>query len=271
MSEIKVRILGCGSSGGVPRIGNRWGDCDPEEPKNNRSRCSILVTKGKPGSPGQTQFLVDTSPDMRAQLLAANCRSLDAVLYTHDHADQTHGLDDLRQICYMMRRRIPVYMEPVTRNTLRQRFGYAFEQLPGSAYPAILEAREMPQYGETFQIDGEGGSVPVVPFCLEHGPTVQSLGFRIGSLGYTPDVSNIPDQSIEVLQGLDVWIIDALRRTFHPTHFHLDLALEWIERLQPKRAILTNMHLDMDYQTLCRELPENVIPAYDGLEVMAKI
>ncbi|PHR60268.1 MAG: phosphoribosyl 1,2-cyclic phosphodiesterase [Robiginitomaculum sp.] len=262
-----VRILGCGSSGGVPRLGNRWGSCDPSEPKNRRSRCSILVVnQNEQGE--QTSLLVDTSPDMREQLLAAECRHLDAVLYTHDHADQTHGIDDLRQICYMMRKRIPVYFDDVTRHSLVSRFSYVFEQSPESAYPAILDAREMPPLGEAFAVSGAGDPISVIPFLLEHGPTVQALGFRFGSIAYTPDVSDIPAPAVAALQGIDTWIIDALRPDPHPTHFHLDLTLEWIAKIKPRRAILTNMHISMDYKTLRNSLPDHVIPAYDGMEII---
>ncbi|VAV88468.1 Metal-dependent hydrolases of the beta-lactamase superfamily I; PhnP protein [hydrothermal vent metagenome] len=267
-TKISVRILGCGSSGGVPRIGNRWGDCDPSEPKNRRSRCSILLSTTEPGDASPTHILVDTSPDMREQLLSAgNIRHINAVLFTHDHADQTHGLDDLRQVAYMMRERIPVYMDEITSQTLFRRFAYVFEQAEDSAYPAILNGIDMPPLGKTFLVAGKGGDIPVTPFAVEHGPTFQALGFRFGSIAYTPDVSDIPAPSVAALQGVDTWIIDALRREAHPTHFHLDLALEWIKKIKPRRAILTNMHVDMDYQSLCKELPENVVPAFDGMVV----
>lgn len=264
-SKLLVRILGCGSSGGVPRIGNRWGVCDPSEPKNRRSRCSLLVSQGEKGR--RTNILVDTSPDMREQLLSARCSSLDGVLYTHDHADQTHGLDDLRPVSYTMGRKIPTYLDASTKGTLLRRFDYVFQQVEGSNYPAILEAVDMPPLSKSFEIEGEGGAISITPFQLEHGSTVQSLGFRFGSVVYTPDVSNIPEASAGVIRAADVWIIDALRPEPHPTHFNLDQALSWIDRLKPKRAILTNMHISMDYQTLCRELPQNVTPAFDGMEI----
>lgn len=263
--QLTFRILGCGSSGGVPRIGNRWGSCDPNEPKNRRLRCSLLVSKGEQGA--LTQVLVDTSPDLREQLLAAKCSSLDAVVYTHDHADQSHGLDDLRPVSYMMRRRIPTYMDKSTSDTLLRRFEYAFAQAQTSAYPAILDAREMPPLCQPFAVDGAGGAISVIPFVLDHGPTVQALGFRFGSVVYTPDVSNISMESAEVIQGADTWIIDALRPDPHPTHFHLQLALDWAEQLQPRRVILTNMHNSMDYQSLRAQLPDHVVPAYDGMEI----
>jgi phosphoribosyl 1,2-cyclic phosphate phosphodiesterase len=265
--ELIIRVLGCGSSGGVPRIGSGWGACDPNEPKNRRSRCSLLVSKIKNGR--ETKVLVDTSPDMREQLLAARCSSLDAVLYTHDHADQTHGLDDLRPLSYAMGKKMPTYIDAATKKTLLRRFGYAFQQAEGSAYPAILEAVDMPLFGKPFAIKGEGGSIPIIPFSIEHGPNVQALGFRFNSVVYTPDVSDIPDASAAVIKDCDVWIIDALRPEPHPTHFNLDQALSWIDRLKPQRAILTNMHISMDYQILGEQLPENVIPAYDGMEITA--
>ncbi|MBL4616457.1 MAG: MBL fold metallo-hydrolase [Robiginitomaculum sp.] len=264
--SLTFRILGCGSSGGVPRIGNSWGVCDPDEPKNRRSRCSLLVSKVK--NSNETKILVDTSPDMREQLLAAQCSMLDAVLYTHDHADQTHGLDDLRPISYMMGKKIPTFVDSVTRKTLLRRFDYAFQQSENSAYPAIMKAVDMPLLGESFDIKGQGGSISVIPFQLEHGPNVQALGFRFDSVVYTPDVSDIPDVSVDVINGCDVWIIDALRPEPHPTHFHLNQALSWIDRLKPKKAVLTNMHISMDYQMLREQLPANVIPAYDGMEII---
>ncbi|MBN4047780.1 MBL fold metallo-hydrolase [Oceanicaulis sp. AH-315-P02] len=216
---------------------------------------------------GETNILVDTSPDMREQLLAARCSSLDAVLYTHDHADQTHGLDDLRPVSYSAGRKIPTFVDEVTKKTLLRRFDYAFQQLEHSSYPAILEAVDMPLLGKSFDIKGDGGSIPVIPFKLDHGPNVQALGFRFGSVVYTPDVSDIPEASIDVIKNCDVWIIDALRPEPHPTHFNLEQSLAWIDRLKPKTAILTNMHISMDYQTLREQLPGNVVPAYDGMEI----
>ncbi len=261
--DIQVRILGCGSSGGVPRLGPNWGACDPNEPRNRRSRCSVLVERR--GADGVTSVLVDTSPDMRQQLIDAQVSRLDAVLYTHDHADQAHGIDDLRQICYIMRARVPVYMDAQTGKTLQSRFDYCFEQKEGSGYPAILQAHALPPVGETFVIDGPGGPIPVMSFTVEHGPGMQALGFRFADIAYCPDVSDIPEESAALLQGLDVWVVDALRYEPHPTHFHVARALEWIERLQPARAVLTNMHIPLDYQTLRRDLPANVMPAYDGM------
>jgi len=271
MSEtvLTARILGCGSSGGVPRVGNRWGDCDPKEPKNRRRRCSLLVSATNDAGK-QTTVLVDTSPDLREQLLDANCEKLDALVFTHDHADQTHGVDDLRPLCYRMGKRIPAYLDERTAKTLSRRFEYVFHQLPGTHYPAIVDRLDMPPLGRPFQVSGDARSISITPFLVDHGPDFQALGFRFGSIAYTPDVSNIPQESLEALQGIDVWIVDALRRTPHPTHFNLDLTLQWIERIKPKRAVLTNMHIDMDYQTLCQELPDHVVPAFDGMEIESK-
>ncbi len=263
-----VRILGCGSSGGVPRIGPNWGNCDPNEPRNRRSRCSILVQR-EASNGATTSVLVDTSPDMREQLLSAKTNRLDAVLYTHDHADQAHGVDDLRQICYAMHKRVPVYMDAPTSSTLTRRFDYCFVQAEHSSYPAILQAQDMPSPGTPFTIDGPGGALSVMAIDLEHGPRTRSLGFRFGDIAYSPDVSAIPEESFEHLQGLKVWIVDALRIEPHPSHAHLAQTLEWIERLKPERAILTNMHITLDYAALIADLPAGVEPAHDGMVVRA--
>jgi phosphoribosyl 1,2-cyclic phosphate phosphodiesterase len=259
--NLRATILGCGSSGGVPRLGGHWGACDPLNPKNRRRRCSLLVERSGPG--GITRVLVDTSPDMRDQLLDAGTGELDAVVYTHSHADHVHGIDDLRQIVYNMRRRLPVWADGPTQEALYSRFGYAFVQPPDSPYPAILD---MHTIHAAFEIDGAGGPIPFTPFRVDHG-SIEALGFRIGSLAYLPDVLSIPDESWLALEGLDCWILDALRRTPHPTHVHLALALDWIARMAPRRAVLTNMHIDLDYATLAAELPPHIIPAYDGLTI----
>jgi phosphoribosyl 1,2-cyclic phosphate phosphodiesterase len=259
MARLTFTILGCGSSGGVPRLGGDWGDCDPANPKNRRRRCSLLVERGT--DEGTTRVLIDTSPDMRDQLLDAGVGTLDAVIYTHSHADHMHGIDDLRQIVFNLRQRLPVWADGPTQEALLSRFGYAFVQPEGSPYPPILDLHTI---DGPVTITGAGGPVTLTPFRAEHG-SMDALGFRIGGLAYLPDVIAIPPESWPHLEDLDCWILDALRRKPHPTHAHLALSLEWIARARPTRAVLTNMHIDLDYDTLCAELPPHITPAYDGL------
>ncbi|MGL4321374.1 MAG: MBL fold metallo-hydrolase [Paracoccaceae bacterium] len=254
-------ILGCGSSGGVPRLGGDWGDCDPANPKNRRSRCSMLVERSSEA--GTTRVLIDTSPDMRAQLLSANVGTLDAVIYTHSHADHMHGIDDLRQIVFNMRNRIPVWADGPTQEALLSRFGYAFTQPDASPYPPILDLHTI---AGPVHIQGAGGEIILTPFRAEHG-SMDALGFRIGPLAYLPDVVAIPSESWQHLANLDCWVLDALRRKPHPTHAHLALSLEWIARAAPARAVLTNMHIDLDYATLVGELPPHITPAFDGMHI----
>jgi phosphoribosyl 1,2-cyclic phosphate phosphodiesterase len=264
---LEVRILGCGSSGGVPRLGEggpNWGVCDPADPKNRRLRCSILVTRR--GPQGETRILVDTAPDMREQLLAANIGKLDAVLITHDHADQLHGLDDLRVVTMNMKRRLDLWSDHYGLAGVRQKFGYCFESPPGSDYPPILNAHEIAEPFADFDIAGAGGAVPVRAFGQRHG-RIRSLGFRFGPFAYSPDVDGLDEAAFAALAGVECWIVDALRHTPHPSHAHLARTLEWIARVSPKRAILTNMHIDMDYDTLVRELPPGVEPGYDGMTI----
>jgi phosphoribosyl 1,2-cyclic phosphate phosphodiesterase len=266
---IEARILGCGSSGGVPRLGGEdgagnWGTCDPGNPRNRRSRCSLLLRR-KTGE-GETLVLVDTPPDMRQQLLDARVTRLDGVLITHAHADQLHGMDDLRVLTLISRRRIDVWIDRFTMDQVMQKFDYCFVQPPGSDYPPILNAHQIPEPFHEFSIGGPGGTIPIRAFGLKHG-AVRALGFRFGALAYTPDVDSLDEAAYAALEGLDVWIVDALRRTPHPSHAHLARTLEWIVRVKPKRAILTNMHVDMDYGTLLRELPPGTEPAYDGMTI----
>jgi phosphoribosyl 1,2-cyclic phosphate phosphodiesterase len=258
-----LTILGCGSSAGVPRVGLGWGAADPNNPKNRRRRCSILVERD--GPQGRTSVLVDTSPDLREQLLSADVRRLDAVLITHDHADHTHGIDDLRPLVMHMRRRMPVYSDEATDRVLQQRFGYCFATPAGSDYPPILEAHRIDP-DELITIHGPGGPVEALPFVMEHGRT-EAFGFRFGDVAYAPDVSRMPDAAIERLQGLDILILDALRYTPHPTHFSVAEALAFIAEMRPRRAVLTNMHTDLDFETLRRELPDGVEPAFDGMRL----
>ena len=258
-ASLTLRILGCGSSGGVPRVASGWGACNPEDPRNRRRRCSILVERVSGG--GRTTVLVDTSPDLREQLLDADVQRLDAVLYTHAHADHTHGIDDLRPLVITMRARIPVYADTLTRSLLTTRFGYCFETPPGSAYPPILDLRDLPP---ALTLDGPGGQIPVESLPVEHG-TEAALGFRFGNAAYMPDVSLIPAASRARLHGLDLLIIDALRDTPHPTHFSVSDALALIAETKPRRTVLTNLHTDLDYAALAERLPAGVVPAYDGM------
>ena len=259
MTGFRFTILGCGSSGGVPRLGGQWGDCDPANPKNIRRRCSMLVERDGPD--GTTSVLIDTTPDLRSQLLDTGTGRLDGVVYTHSHADHVHGIDDLRMIVYNMRSRVKVWADGDTQDALLNRFGYAFVQPEGSPYPPILDLQAI---RGPFAIDGPGGPIPFRPFTVNHG-SIDSLGFRIGGLAYLPDVARIYDDAWAELSDLDILVLDALRRTPHPTHAHLDLSLEWIARAAPKQAVLTNMHIDMDYATVDAETPANVTPAHDGM------
>lgn len=260
---LKLTILGSGSSGGVPRIGGVWGRCDPKNPKNRRRRCSLLVERWS--ERGRTTVLVDTSPDMREQLLDAHIGRVDAVLFTHDHADHTHGIDDLRVMALNTKSRVKVYADRLTSESLRTRFAYCFRSNPGSSYPPILDGLEI-EAGIRLEVAGHGGAIPVLPFIQDHGE-IPSLGFRFGDVAYSPDVSGVPEVSLAKLAGLELWIVDALRYTPHPSHFSVSQALDWIERVNPKRAILTHLHTDLDYEELRRKLPEHVVPAHDGLVI----
>ena len=258
-------ILGCGSSAGVPRVGQGWGACDPKNPKNRRRRCSLLVEQIDDAG-RRTTVLVDTSPDLRAQLLDADVKSMDGVLFTHAHADHTHGIDDLRPLMLQMGRRIDVYADAPTAELLKARFGYCFSTPVGSEYPPMLnELRIEP--GLPVTIAGEGGPIAPLPFAQQHAKE-RTLGFRFGDLAYSCDVSGIPEESLPALAGLEVWILDALRYRPHPSHFSLEEALAWIALLKPRRAILTNLHTDLDYETLRKSLPESVEPGYDGLKIV---
>lgn len=264
---LEARILGCGSSGGVPRLGGEngegfWGTCDPTNPKNRRTRCSLLLTQKT--AEGQTSVLVDTSPDMRQQLLDARVGRLDGVLISHGHADQLHGMDDLRVLVLHNRAKIDVWTDRASMKDVMQKFGYCFVQPEGSDYPPILNAHEIAEPFTPFAIPGPGGGFAVRAFGQRHG-RIRSLGFRFGPLAYSPDADALDEEAFALLQGVDCWIVDALRPTPHPSHAHLARTLEWIARVQPKRAILTNMHVDMDYDWLKRELPPGVEPAHDGM------
>jgi len=265
MGELRFTILGCGSSGGVPRLGGHWGDCDPSNPRNYRRRCSMLIERET--ADGVTRVLIDTSPDLRAQLLDAGVGTLDAVVYTHSHADHVHGIDDLRMIVFNMRRRLPVWADGDTQNALYARFGYAFMQPEDSPYPPILD---MHTIDGDFTVEGAGGAITLTPFKVRHG-SIDALGFRVGGLAYLPDVVDIPEDAWPALEGLECWVLDALRRTPHPTHAHLELSLDWIARAAPRRAVLTNMHIDLDYKTVAEETPPHVTPAHDGMVIRTPV
>lgn len=259
---LEVVILGCGSSGGVPRADGEWGVCDPGNPKNFRTRCSLLVRRKAADPAAETTLLVDASPELRLQTALAGVKRMDAVLLTHDHADQVHGLDDVRAFFLRQQGRIPCWMDEPTTRTMMQRFGYIFAGEGG--YPAICDERAIPAHGTDWVVEGPSGAIPVRTFDQDHGG-VRSVGYRFGGVAYSSDVVGLDEAAFEALADLDVWIVDALRRRPHPTHAHLDRTLEWIDRVKPRRAILTNMHIDLDFETLAAELPDGVEPAYDGL------
>jgi phosphoribosyl 1,2-cyclic phosphate phosphodiesterase len=260
---LTLTILGCGSSAGVPRPALGWGACDPANPRNRRRRCSLLVERTAPH--GTTRILIDTSPDLREQLIDAEVDHLDAVFLTHEHADQTHGIDDLRSVVLHQRRRISVYLNQSTAKDIIHRFSYCFISPAGSDYPPILTQHAI-EGGESRSIDGKGGSVTLSAFDVQHG-NIPALGYRIGDAAYTPDISDIPQASWRSLENLDIWIVDGLRHTPHPSHFSVSDALSWIARFKPKRTVLTNMHSDLDYEALRQSLPEGVVSAYDGMRL----
>lgn len=260
---LKVTILGCGTSTGVPRIGPVWGVCDPANPKNRRTRCSLLVERQ--GKDGVTTILVDTTPDLRSQLLDAGVSWIDGVFYSHEHADHTHGIDDLRAVMFNGRKKVDVYFDEPTGALLQHRFAYCFETPEGSNYPAILKPHLI-SAGHSVEIEGAGGSITVEPFLQMHGSGT-SLGFRFGDIAYSTDISALPEESATRLEGLDTWILDGLRYAEHPSHFCIGQALDEVERIQPKRAILTHLTVDVDYETLRGELPRHVEPAYDGMVI----
>ena len=260
--SLTVTILGCASSGGVPRPALGWGACDPNNPKNRRRRCSLLVERG---DAKRTRVLVDTSPDLREQLIDAKVDWIDGIVYTHEHADHTHGIDDLRALFIHGRRRLDAYVDEATSRVLTSRFDYCFVTPPGSNYPPILNEHRIAP-GTPVEIAGEGGAIPVLPFLQDHGD-IPSLGYRFGPVAYSSDLVDLPAASIPLLAGLDLWIVDALRYREHPSHFSVDDALKWIARIKPKRAILTNMHSDLDYEELRKALPAHVEPGFDGMRV----
>lgn len=263
--RIVATILGCGSSGGVPRIGNVWGACDPAEPRNRRRRCALLVEGWTDGSEEPTRVLIDTGCDLREQLLDARVDRVEAVFYTHEHADHTHGIDDLRVLALHNRRLVDVYFTAATGARIQEAFGYCFAAAAGSSYPPILNAHEI-EPGAEIVVEGPGGAIAVRSFEQTHGD-ITSLGFRIADFAYCCDLSGFPPQSYEAIEGLSLWVIDALRPAPHPSHLSLAETLELIAQFKPDQAVLTNMHIDLDYRTTDATTPGNVTPAFDGMQI----
>lgn len=249
---MKVTILGCGTSGGVPVIPGFWGSCDPSNPKNRRQRSSIHIEEG------DTSLVIDTTPDFRNQIIANNIKHLDAVFYTHDHADHVHGIDDLRGFFHAQHRPVPIYADEHTLSLIKHRFDYVF--ISQSGYPAIASANEI--LGPV-----QFGNIKMIPFVQGHGAG-KSLGYRFGDFAYSTDLNYLDDTAFNVLEGVKVWIVDALRYDPHPTHAHLDMTLEWIEKVQPEKAILTHLAWQMDYEELMARTPDGVEPAYDGMQIV---
>lgn len=268
MPKRRFTILGCGSSPGVPRITGDWGDCDPSNPKNRRTRASLLVEQF--ADDGKiTSVIIDTGPDFRTQMIAAEAWDLHAVVLTHAHADHIHGIDDIRSYVYKNEHRMPVWGDPVTLERLLEGFRYVFETPSGSSYPPIARPMTI-DIGSTFEVPGPGGPVPFEPVVQQHGDA-HSLGFRIGDFAYCTDVSHFPADSLPKLAGLDTLVIDCLQYRTHPSHLSLQQAMDWIGRIGPKRAILTHMHIPLDYETVRRETPDHVEPAYDGMVIEVEI
>ena len=258
---MKITVLGCGTSTGVPRIGGadgrgNWGDCDPVDPRNRRRRASLLVEADG------TRVVIDTGPDLRVQLLDAGVGALDAVLYTHDHADHAHGIDDLRQVFHNMRRPVDCYATAATWAVLERRFDYVFAGT--KYYPATAVAHVLPEMLNV-------GPLTISHFRQGHG-NIDSLGYRFDCKGvavaYSTDVKHLPNEAFAALEGVDLWVVDALRREPHPTHSHLDATLAWVARVRPRRAVLTHMDNSMDYATLAATLPAGVEPGHDGLTII---
>ncbi|MCL2469415.1 MAG: MBL fold metallo-hydrolase [Alphaproteobacteria bacterium] len=253
---MKITILGCGGAGGVPLIGNDWGDCDPKNPKNNRLRSSILVEHE------DVKVLVDTSPDMRQQLLNVNLKTLDAIFYTHAHADHVHGIDNIRSLNWLIGKPVPLYADQETMDVLKQQFAYIFEDHEeGKRFylPAV----------QAHVIDGSPltlGSLTIQPFHQQHGD-MRSMGYRFHDFAYSTDVNALDEDAFKILEGVKIWIVDAVRHKPHYSHAHIDRALEWIERIKPQKAYLTHMNQTLDYETLKANLPDHVEPAYDGLVI----
>lgn len=266
---LTLTLMGTGSSGGVPRVGNQWGDCDPGESRNRRRRCALLIEQKQPGEKlaNSTTIVVDTGADFREQLLSAQVSSIEAVVLTHSHADHIFGLDDLRQMAILLKRPIDVWMDSATRTQVMAAFGYCFHQAEGSSYPSFCNERTI-EPDTTLMVNGPGGNISIETLVAEHGD-INALGVKVNNAVYLPDIKRISDKnSLKRLQDIQLLIVDALRYNPHPSHMNLDECLSFIESVSPERAILTNMHSDLDYRTLCSKLPPGVEPGYDGLSVV---
>lgn len=264
MAVRRFTILGCSSSPGVPRITGEWGDCDPDNPKNRRTRAALLVEQISDDG-GKTTVVIDTGPDFREQMIRSEIDWIDAVVYTHAHADHVHGMDDIRGYFHRARKPIPIYADATTMERLEDGFGYCLKTPPGSEYPPIVSANLIETPDTEFTIAGAGGKITFMPLLQQHG-SIHSLGFRIGNFAYCSDVSAFPDETADKLQNLDVLVIDALQYRPHPSHFSVDEALDWIERLKPERAVLTHMHIPLDYDRVMAETPDHVEPAFDQMK-----
>lgn len=266
--SLTLTLMGTGSSGGVPRVGNVWGNCDPDEPRNRRRRCSVLIQRARASGTelSKTTVVIDTGADLREQLLSADVRSIEGVVLTHSHADHIFGLDDLRQMAINLHRPIDVWLDSPTRVQVMAAFGYCFHQAPGSSYPAFCTEQVLAPC-ESFEIDGPAGSIQLNTLIAEHGD-INALGIRVADAVYLPDMKRISDaKSIDMLRDVKVLIVDALRHKTHPSHMNLEESLAFIELVKPERAILTNMHGDLDYHCVKSSLPPGVEPGYDGLSV----
>jgi len=263
-AKLEVVILGCGSSGGVPRADGAWGACDPADSRNRRTRCSLMVRRPSDdrGPERWTTLVVDASPEFRLQTAAAGAKRLDALLMTHDHADQSHGIDDIRAFAQRQRAKIPCHADAATTANLLRRFGYIFRG--EASYPPIADLVRIPDHGAPWSIDGPSGPIPVASFDQDHGE-VRSVGYRFGPVAYSSDVLNLDEAAFSALEGVRLWIVDALRYAPHPTHAHVERTLGWIKRVRPERAVLTNLHIDLDYAELSGRLPPGVEAAWDGL------
>ena len=265
--HITATIMGCGSSGGVPRVGNAWGACDPDNPRNRRRRCALLIEGRTPGIAEPTRIVIDTGCDLREQLLDARVDRVEAVFYTHEHADHTHGIDDLRVLALNNRKRVDVYFSKEAGDRIREAFSYCFTSPPDSDYPPILNAHHI-KAGDDIVVEGPGGAIKLHAFAQDHGSII-SLGYRVGAFAYSCDLSGIPYVSRPAVSALDLWIIDALRPLPHPSHLSLPESLAVIADLKPRQAVLTNLHIDMDYAVVDATTPTNVTPAFDGMQIDA--